>query len=163
MEKTNEELVEEYQKTKSQDCFNKLLDQTKGLVKRLASSFCGPNDFEDFQQEGFIALESAARKFDPGKSEKFSTLATITITHRMIRYRKTTVPNVVIIPFENAMSTAYYDKPAGRFDDLDYALSKIPKGQKARIMKVYFSKESHTRSEVTLAGCGINRMRQILN
>lgn len=88
---TNEELVQLYQNG-DKKALNDLVELNTGLVYKLANKFYTEKtssiDIEDLQQEGFIGLVMAAKKYDFNnpKKAKFSTYAVFWIYQKMNRY-----------------------------------------------------------------------------
>lgn len=165
MTESNESLVIEYQKTKSGAAFQKLMDNNLGSVAKMALSFSqGGEDYEDFVQEGWIAFERAARKFENNKETKFITFATCTMKNQMIGFYKKNKAKFPTVPLEDESEEyACYDKPSGQLLDLDYALGKIPAFQRRSIMKVYFSKDSVNKSDLTMARMARISLKPILS
>jgi RNA polymerase sporulation-specific sigma factor len=66
---------------------NRLVEKHVGLVHAVALRF-RPSlglDYEDLVQEGMLALIRAAELFDPKQGTEFTTYATTTIRHRLIK------------------------------------------------------------------------------
>lgn len=88
---TNEGLVQLYQNG-NKEALNELVEFNTGLVYKLANKFYTEKtssiDIEDLQQEGFIGLVMAAKKYDFNnyKKAKFSTYAVFWIYQKMNRY-----------------------------------------------------------------------------
>lgn len=163
MSETNEELVLEYQRTKSGRVFQKLMDKNLGAIIKMARSFSqGRDDYEDFVQEGWIAFERAAQKFTSDKKSKFITFATWAMKNQMIGYWKKTKPKFVTFSLDSVDEPQYHDKVSGRFLDLEYALGEIPAFQRRAVTKVYFSQESVNRSDRTMARMGRLSLKPLL-
>lgn len=88
---TNEKLVQLYQNG-NQKALNELVELNTGLIYKLANKFYTDEtssiDIEDLQQEGFIGIVMAAKKYDFNnkKKAKFSTYAVYWIYQKMNRY-----------------------------------------------------------------------------
>ena len=161
---SNEDLVKEYQKTKSNNCFKKLMENNQGLVHKIANSFVNNiSNLEDYVQEGWVAFERAARKFDESRETKFSTIATTIIKNHLIQYKKNNNPrDIIFIPIDKIQPQIHYDRKAGQALDLDYALERIPPYQRNSILKCYFSNETLTKTDLTISRLARINMRKIL-
>lgn len=88
---TNEELVYLYQQGDKR-ALDKLIDRNKGIVYKLANKFyvekTNSIDKEDLEQEGFIGLMAAAKKYkkDIENPAKFTTYAVYWVYSKISRY-----------------------------------------------------------------------------
>ncbi|MFL0197987.1 sigma-70 family RNA polymerase sigma factor [Clostridium sp. WILCCON 0269] len=114
---TNEELVELYQSGDEQ-ALNELMEKNTGMVRKLANKFYTEKtnsiDIEDLQQEGFIGLITAARKydFDNAKRAKFITYAVYWIHQKMNMFIKSKNTNDEIsinVPVGETKDTEFGD------------------------------------------------------
>lgn len=73
---TNEELVFEIQQgnDKKQN-LERLYNKNRGLIWRAANRLSGFSDIDDLTQEGYIALQEAAERYDPEGGASFATYA----------------------------------------------------------------------------------------
>ena len=164
IDESNENLVKEYQKTKSNNCFKKLMMNNQGLIHKIANSFANNiSDLEDYVQEAWIAFEKAARKFDESRCTKFSTIAVTIIKNHLIQYKKNNNPkDIIFIPLEKVQSLIYKDRNPCQGSDIDYALDKIPPYQKNSILKCYFSNENITKTDLTISRLARINMKKFL-
>ena len=163
MPDTNESLVAEYQTTKSNRVFEKLYAANQGIVMKMALSFSqGRNDLEDYIQEGWVAFERAAIRFDLEKKSKFITFATWVILNQMTGFYKKSKPKFAVFPLDSVLEPSFHDRDPGVGADLDYYLGQILPYQKKSIMKVYFSKEKLTRGDHAMAGMGRRKIKKLM-
>lgn len=84
---SNEELFLEYQKTKSVDLRNELVEKYLYLVDILIKRYLNKGvDYDDLYQVGSMALVYAVERFDVEKGFEFSSFATPTIIGEIKRY-----------------------------------------------------------------------------
>lgn len=80
-EKTNEQLIEEYQRTKNESIRQELLTRYSYIVKMIAMKMRGLYldfaEIDDIVNECFIALMAALDRFDASKNVKFETYASL--------------------------------------------------------------------------------------
>lgn len=73
------------------DQVEKLVEENMSLVPFIFNkhfrSYRYTAEYEEIMSWGYIGLVQAAKKFDPRKNKKFSTLATISIRNEMVKYR----------------------------------------------------------------------------
>ena len=114
---TNEELVELYQSGDNQ-ALNELVEKNTGMVRKLANKFYTEKtnsiDIEDLQQEGFIGLMVAAKKYDFNnpKRAKFITYAVYWIHQKMnnfIRSKNTNDEVSINVPVSEKNDTELVD------------------------------------------------------
>lgn len=80
-------LFEEYQKTKSIELRNELVNKYLYIAEIIAKKFVGRGiDYEDLYQVACIALINAVERFEPNKGYKFTSFATPTIMGEIKRY-----------------------------------------------------------------------------
>jgi len=88
---SNEEIVEQIQNginvTQNQELlWNRNHHFVRMLVKRYVGSACNAVDMQDYMQQGFIGLVTAASKFDNSKQVKFLTYTEYHIRLAIFRY-----------------------------------------------------------------------------
>lgn len=67
-----------------EDCLNALLRENKGLVWAVIhAQISGQADIADLEQEGWIGLWQAIKRYDPKRGARFSTFAWLLICHRI--------------------------------------------------------------------------------
>lgn len=93
---TNEELCALIQDgVDTQANMEALWQQNTGIIHNLAKTYArDPFELEDLQQESFIALQTAAERYDPDCGAAFSTYLFIHLNSRMRRYLTKTRPAV---------------------------------------------------------------------
>lgn len=73
-ERTNEDLVIEYQTTHNEDLFRALLEKNTGLLHIIVMDYRIPKyEIEDLLSESYIALIKAVDNFDPTRGVTFTT------------------------------------------------------------------------------------------
>lgn len=83
----NQELFEQYQKTKSVSLRNEIVESYLYIVNMLISKYLNKGvDYDDLYQVGAMALISAVERFDPERGYDFSTFATPTIIGEIKKY-----------------------------------------------------------------------------
>lgn len=83
----NQELFEQYHKTKDVSLRNEIVESHLYMVNILISKYLNKGvDYDDLYQVGAIALIAAVERFDPGKGYDFSTFATPTIIGEIKKY-----------------------------------------------------------------------------
>ncbi len=81
------ELIEQYQQTKSEKIQTQLVKHYEGLVCALANKFSkGKSSDEDLIQVGMVGLLAALRRFDPSFGRGFESYAIPTIIGEIKRY-----------------------------------------------------------------------------
>ena len=84
---TNEEIVSEVQRgVNVKDNMSQLYDQNRGIISRIVNRYRNLTDADDLMQEAYIALDGAARRYDPESGVLFVTFAYKTINGHLIRY-----------------------------------------------------------------------------
>lgn len=84
---TNQELFEQYQKTKDVSLRNELVESYLYLVNILIRKYLNKGvDYDDLYQVGAMALISAVERFDASKGFEFSSFATPTIIGEIKKY-----------------------------------------------------------------------------
>lgn len=82
-----EELIKEFQDTKSEEVQTELVKRFDGLVRTLAKKFSRGRDYEDdLIQVGMIGLLAALRRFDSEFGRSFESFAVPTIIGEIKRY-----------------------------------------------------------------------------
>lgn len=83
----NQELFEQYHKTKDVSLRNEIVESHLYMVNILISKYLNKGvDYDDLYQVGAMALIAAVERFDPGKGYDFSTFATPTIIGEIKKY-----------------------------------------------------------------------------
>lgn len=81
------ELFEQYRKTKDPALRNALINQYIYIAEILAKRFCGKGiDYDDLFQVACLGLLYAVERFDPAVGVKFNTYATPTVSGEIKRY-----------------------------------------------------------------------------
>ncbi|MDD3014565.1 MAG: sigma-70 family RNA polymerase sigma factor, partial [Candidatus Gastranaerophilales bacterium] len=90
IEKRIKKLVREFQKSNSEETFEKLYSQYEKLICKIARkmSYKSPLEYDDLVQEGKIGLLDAARNADPDSNVKFLSYAYLYIKGGMIKARE---------------------------------------------------------------------------
>ena len=87
-----EELFREYQKTKSSEIRNDLVEKNLYLAEILARKYSGRgSDYEDLYQVASYALILAVDRFDPDRGIQFASFATPTIIGEIKKYFRDTM------------------------------------------------------------------------
>ncbi|MCC8065924.1 MAG: sigma-70 family RNA polymerase sigma factor [Clostridiales bacterium] len=83
-EKSDEQLVDEYNATQDDAIFEELLERTEGLRKSLAKEYSNipGSELEDLLQEGMMEMFRVIRYFDSSKSAAFTTFLYSAISRR---------------------------------------------------------------------------------
>ena len=94
---TNEELCLRYQAGDT-DAAEELVSRNKGFIHRIAEQypcdFRTPRmDFDDYMQEGTVALLRAASQFDPSRQVLFLTYARQAVRNAIVDAIRTDEPN----------------------------------------------------------------------
>ncbi|MCC5910151.1 MAG: sigma-70 family RNA polymerase sigma factor [Clostridiaceae bacterium] len=89
---TNEELVKEYREGDN-EALDQLIQKNTGLVKYFANKYCGiaqntSLEYEDLEQEGWIAFIDAIEKYEFNEDEPvlFSTYAGMRVKYKILTY-----------------------------------------------------------------------------
>lgn len=91
--KTNDELFREYKNTRDYKLRNQIALNNKNLIYPVINRFfiAGINDYEELEQEAFIALLKAVEDFNPDLGYQFSTYANkclLKILRKKLDYNK---------------------------------------------------------------------------
>jgi len=90
-EKNTEKLFREYQKTKSPEIRNEIVEEHLSLAELLARKYTGRGvEYEDLLQVASYALVLAVERFDPDKGVQFASYATPTIIGEIKKYFRDT-------------------------------------------------------------------------
>ena len=94
---TNEELCLQYQ-AGDNDAAEELVSRNKGFIHKIAEQypcdFRNPRmDFDDYMQEGTVALLRAASQFDPSRQVLFLTYAGQAVRNAIVDAIRTDEPN----------------------------------------------------------------------
>ena len=112
---SNEELVTEIQAGRDrQRNLSRLWDQVRPFVCRIANRYGAGDETEDLIQEGFLAVENAARKYDAKQGAQFLTFAEWDIRSRMGRYMD--YSGTVRLPAWMAEAAQKYRKAVSEFE-----------------------------------------------
>lgn len=85
-ERTNEELVIEYQTTHNEDLFRALLEKNTGLLHIIVMDYRIPKyEIEDLLSESYIALIKAVDNFDPTRGVTFTTALKVFVRQHLNR------------------------------------------------------------------------------
>lgn len=72
---SNEELVKEIQSGQNrEDNLTRLWESNQGLIRLVVKKFAAAGEWEDLQQEGYLALHRAVFAYDPARGASFSTV-----------------------------------------------------------------------------------------
>lgn len=83
----NEQLVARIQAGEDEaDNMLQLWQQNRGFIARMARKYVSLAEMEDLEQEGYIGLCEAVRRYDPGKGVAFINYAAFWIRQAMRRY-----------------------------------------------------------------------------
>mgnify|MGYP000882023631 CR=1 FL=1 len=84
---SNRELFDRYQRTKSIELRNEIVERYLYIVEILIKKYLNKGvDYEDLYQVGSMALVFAVERFDPSKGYEFTSFATPTIIGEIKRY-----------------------------------------------------------------------------
>ena len=86
---TNEELVELVRNSTGKDQENylaMLYNQNYKIIHKICKNYSAFECIEDLEQEGFIGLQIAVDRYDPGKGALFLSYATFWIRQSIKRY-----------------------------------------------------------------------------
>ena len=90
-DRTNEDLVIEYQTTHNEDLFRALLEKNTGLLHIIVMDYRIPKyEIEDLLSESYIALIKAVDNFDPTRGVTFTTLKVFVRQHLNRLYNEVT-------------------------------------------------------------------------
>lgn len=85
-ERTNEDLVKEYQTTHNEDLFRALLKKNTGLLHIIVMDYRIPKyEIEDLLSESYIALIKAVDNFDPTRGVTFTTALKVFVRQHLNR------------------------------------------------------------------------------
>ena len=85
-ERTNEDLVKEYQTTHNEDLFRALLEKNTGLLHIIVMDYRIPKyEIEDLLSESYIALIKAVDNFDPTRGVTFTTALKVFVRQHLNR------------------------------------------------------------------------------
>ena len=142
---TNEELCMRYQGGDT-DAAEELVSRNKGFIHKIAEQypcdFRNPRmDFDDFMQEGTLALLRAASQFDPSRQVLFLTYAGQAVRNAIVDAIRTDDPNMVLTPLDESRTTT----DDGNNDDADLSIdrmgSRLPSSYEANPETIYIRKE----------------------
>lgn len=141
---TNEELCLRYQAGDT-DAAEELVSRNKGFIHKIAEQypcdFRNPRmDFDDYMQEGTLALLRAASQFDPSRQVLFLTYAGQAVRNAIVDAIRTDEPNMVLTPLDESRTATSDDD-----DDADLSLdrmgSRLPSPYEANPETIYIRKE----------------------
>ena len=85
-ERTNEDLVIEYQSTHNEELFRALLEKNTGLLHIIVMDYKIPKyEIEDLLSESYIALIKAVDNFDPTRGVTFTTALKVFVRQHLNR------------------------------------------------------------------------------
>lgn len=141
---TNEELCLLYQAGDT-DAAEELVSRNKGFIHKIAElypcDFRNPRlDFDDYMQEGTLALLRAAAQFDPSRQVLFLTYAGQAVRNAIVDAIRTDEPNMVLTPLDESRTATSDDS-----DDADLSIdrmgSRLPSSYEANPETIYIRKE----------------------
>ena len=141
---TNEELCLRYQAGDT-DAAEELVSRNKGFIHRIAEQypcdFRNPRmDFDDYMQEGTVALLRAASQFDPSRQVLFLTYARQAVRNAIVDAIRTDEPNMVLTPLD-ASRTATSDEDDDADLSTDRMESRLPNSYEANPETIFIRKE----------------------
>ena len=141
---TNEELCLRYQAGDT-DAAEELVSRNKGFIHRIAEQypcdFRNPRmDFDDYMQEGTLALLRAASQFDPSRQVLFLTYSGQAVRNAIVDAIRMDEPNMVLTPLDESRTATSDDD-----DDADLSIdrmgSRLPSSYEADPESIYIRKE----------------------
>ena len=141
---TNEELCLRYQAGDT-DAAEELVSRNKGFIHKIAEQypcdFRNPRmDFDDYMQEGTLALLRAASQFDPSRQVLFLTYAGQAVRNAIVDAIRTDEPNMVLTPLDVSQTASSDDSnDADLF--IDRMESRLPNSYEANPETIYIRKE----------------------
>ena len=132
---TNEDLCLRYQAGDT-DAAEELVSRNKGFIHKIAEQypcdFRNPRmDFDDYMQEGTLALLRAASQFDPSRQVLFLTYAGQAVRNAIVDAIRTDEPNMVLTPLD-ASRTDIGDSCDNDSDlSIDRMRSRLPSAYEA--------------------------------
>ena len=141
---TNEELCLRYQAGDT-DAAEELVSRNKGFIHKIAAQypcdFRNPRmDFDDYMQEGTVALLRAASQFDPSRQVLFLTYAGQAVRNAIVDAIRTDEPNMVLTPLDVSQTASSDDSnDADLF--IDRMESRLPNSYEANPETIYIRKE----------------------
>ena len=141
---TNEELCLRYQAGDT-DAAEELVSRNKGFIHKIAEQypcdFRNPRmDFDDYMQEGTLALLRAASQFDPSRQVLFLTYAGQAVRNAIVDAIRTDEPNMVLTPLD-ASRTATSDEDDDADLSTDRMESRLPNSYEANPETIFIRKE----------------------
>ena len=141
---TNEELCLRYQAGDT-DAAEELVSRNKGFIHKIAEQypcdFRNPRmDFDDYMQEGTLALLRAASQFDPSRQVLFLTYAGQAVRNAIVDAIRTDEPNMVLTPLD-ASRTATSDEDDDADLSTDRMESRLPNSYETNPETIYIRKE----------------------
>ena len=142
---TNEELCLQYQSGDT-DAAEELVNRNKGFIHKIAEQypcdFRNPRmDFDDYMQEGTLALIRAASQFDPSRQVLFLTYAGQAVRNAIVDAIRTDEPNMVLTPLD-ASRTDIGDSCDNDSDlSIDRMRSRLPSAYEANPETIFIQKE----------------------
>lgn len=115
MSMTNEQLVEEIKAGKNvQESMLQLWKQNKGIICKIIRKYLNNAEFEDLEQQSYLGLYEAVKRYDPQKEVLFLTYASYWIEQNMQRYisKCCIAVRIPVIARDNAMR---YERVAQEF------------------------------------------------
>ena len=142
---TNEELCMRYQAGDT-DATEELVSRNKGFIHRIAEQFpCDSRnprmDFDDYMQEGSLALLRAASQFDPSRQVLFLTYAGQAVRNAIVDAIRTDEPNIVLTPMDESRTATGDDSDDDADLSIDRMGSRLPSSYEANPETIYIRKE----------------------
>ena len=140
---TNEDLCLRYQAGDT-DAAEELVSRNKGFIHKIAGQypcdFRNPRmDFDDYMQEGTVALLRAASQFDPSRQVLFLTYAGQAVRNAIVDAIRTDEPNMVLTPLD-ASRTATSDEDDDADLSTDRMESRLPNSYEANPETIFIRK-----------------------
>ena len=121
--KNTEDAFREYQKTKSPELRNKIVEANLYLAELLAHKYMGRGvEYDDLLQVASYALVLAVERFDPDKGVQFSSYATPTIIGEIKKYFRDTTWSLKVTRRLKEISTKMIDAK----ETLQEHLQRVP-------------------------------------
>ena len=141
---TNEDLCLRYQAGDT-DAAEELVSRNKGFIHKIAEQypcdFRNPRmDFDDYMQEGTLALLRAASQFDPSRQVLFLTYAGQAVRNAIVDAIRMDEPNMVLTPLD-ASRTATSDEDDDADLSTDRMESRLPNSYEANPETIFIRKE----------------------
>ena len=142
---TNEELCLRYQAGDT-DAAEELVSRNKGFIHKIAEQypcdFRNPRmDFDDYMQEGTLALIRAASQFDPSRQVLFLTYAGQAVRNAIVDAIRTDEPNMVLTPLDEPRTDTGDSCDNDSDLSIDRMRSRLPSAYEANPETIFIQKE----------------------